>query len=115
MLAGLLVTSVYQGVDAFLIETHRRVAFHVRMQENAAQLLVFPGLVLGHQHGEHFDQLGQGIDVLSRLVTVAHGDSDDYIGSHLPAYVDREVVLHSAVNKHLVAYLDRREHSRDCH
>ena len=115
VLHGLFLTPAQKGVDGRLGEAGGTVALGVYtdMDIGHGDILLELVLTVGiHQLQHHAHRAAQ---LLSRLVGLSHGDTDNDVGTHLTGHVGGVVVAQAPVDEHLVAQTHRGKDGGDGH
>ena len=111
---GVLVSLVYDVIDALVIERQHIVAGELVMDVHIQHFHSRPG-GSGGQEGDGLEKEVDGGVELVDFPAYGHIRADHYVRTHLFGQVHREVVAHSSIQENLAAAADGPEIERNGH
>ena len=110
-----LLTSADESVNSCMTERGGTITFNVHKNGNIGDSKVVLELVLTVHIDDLREHRASGSDFVGSPRLVLHRYTDDIVGSHLLGDIDREVVAHTAIDQHHIAYSHRREGTGNRH
>ena len=112
---GRLLATVHKRVDGRGRETCRRVARRIDTDWHVCHCQILVVLVLTVDVYNLHKHVRRALQVVSTLQIFLNSHSYHNVGTHLPRYVNGEIIAQSAIHEHHTVLPHRREHTRNCH